>query len=828
MAVPGMAATPPLPAPLVAAVIAAWPLAAVRLRRPAAGGSAVAALLLLALAAGAGWRRDLASRPAVTAPDRWSPAHRVTWEGPLALRVTGWPRRRGDRWRVPARIVAVGDGERRPDTPAAVVPTPRPGEGVLLAGAGPEPQPGQRLLGRVRLSPPRGPALPGGFSSRRFLLGRAVAWDGRLRSGWAAPARRDALERWLAGDLAAARRAVRRTLARLLPPREAALDAGVLLGVRDGDGEERRRWTDLGLGHLFAVSGLHVGLLAVIVLRLAGTAGRRPGWRLALLAGLLLPFLALTGAAASTTRAVGMVLLLALAGVAGRDADVLRLLGLLLWANWVVRPAAVLDAGLQLSYLAVAGIVLTHRLTRRLTAGTGRRRWRPVEAAAVTLGAQWGTLPVVAGAFGWLHAAAPLLNLVAVPLFGLVVWAAALALLAAAAGGVAPVGSPWRIVWEHAARDLAAWNWLGWRLLGAGVGWWRAQTAALTVGLPPWGVGRWGVYLLASGGLAALGRWGGGPGRDRGVGGKRRRLALPLALAVATALPPALGAWRAPGRMTVLQLDVGQGDAALFRFPGGDAVLVDAGPPGGSGVPPLARVLEPWCRRHGVRHLAGVVLTHDHADHTGGAGWLARRLPPRWWWLGGRCAADSGLRRRLVAGRPVVPRAGDLLHAAGGWTLACVALDTARPRENDRSLVVELRGPATGGLWTADLETTAEELLLPGRPLPVLKAGHHGSRTSSGPALLAARRPRLVLVSCGVANRYGHPSHGPFTAGDTLPVARTDLDGSILLAWDAGGALRWRTARGGGGALPARPGAPAAPLDTGGGPAYRAAGERPP
>jgi competence protein ComEC len=95
---------------------------------------------------------------------------------------------------------------------------------------------------------------------------------------------------------------------------------------------------------------------------------------------------------------------------------------------------------------------------------------------------------------------------------------------------------------------------------------------------------------------------------------------------------------------------------------------------------------------------------------------------------------------------------------------------------------------------TGDLERGGERRLQEAGLLPrdaaVWKAGHHGSATSGTAALLEVVRPRLVLISCGVENRHGHPSHGPYTvAADSLAILRTDLDGSIHLRWDEAGGL---------------------------------------
>jgi len=731
------------------------------------------------------------------AANRWSPSSRQTTALAADLRLTSWPRQHPDGWTGSAVITALAAGAVSQDDDRL----PERGELVLLRGEGAAPTLWSRHQGLLEVSRPRPLATPGGFAEDRFLAGRGITWRGRFASS--APERRATTVRVPPDrDLAARagvvcanlRACLVRSLRRLLPPPEASLAASVLLGEKDERSRAiREPFAILGLAHLFAVSGLHVGILLAMLLGATRLLTLPAACRLGLLMPTLLLYVVLTGMPGSVCRAVGLALLVLLAPVAGRRSDTLHLLGLLAWMNYCWLPTSLLDTGTRLSYLAAVGIVAVSRQTAWLRERLPRPSRPFASGLLVTLAAQWFTMPEIMASFGWISVFGPVANLVAVPVFGLAVWCCVLAL-----AGDAVV--PWL------AEAAAATGWLLFRLLAAGAGILADLGRSWCWAGPPFGPLRLGIFVLVSAGyLLLLAR------AARGAVRARRHM-VPAGvgvLVITIALVPA-GRFAGGGRMSAVQFDVSQGDCALLVFPDRQAVVIDTGPPGRS-ASALAFAVVPWLRREGIDGVAAVVLSHGHADHTGGAFDLAAATRVQCWYVGGhadpgpvRCA-DGAVGRRL--------HPGDRLHESGGWSLTCLAASVDVPPgtgENNLSVVVGLhREGRLVAVWSGDLEAAGEHRLLareadgPDEAVQLWKAGHHGSRTSGTRPFLDWLRPRLVAVSCGVENRFDHPSHGPYTVGeDTIPMLRTDLDGSLLFRWGADGTLHWRTARGSAGSLP--------------------------
>ena len=462
------------------------------------------------------------------------------------------------------------------------------------------------------------------------------------------------------GALDSARRRAETGVDAGLDPAGAELLRGMVLGEDEHiDPGVRQDFRDSGLAHLLAVSGQNVVLLAALALPLLALAGL--GVRARLLGLLLLTalYVPLAGAGPALQRAGVMGAAGIAATAASRPASGAYALLLAAAVTLAANPRAAGDPGWQLSFAAVAGIIVLAPPLRRGFASAldalrpssapepGRIRVAASRAAvdgvAMSVAATITTAPLLALHFGRVPLAGLPANLLALPAVA-PVWAgdhqgrrrsacepgpargAACGRggVRARMGGRGAARLP--LLGGAGVRRSARRSGRSPRAIAADPGhgvWPPAGRLGRGLAPPPWR----GPCPGGGGRLAAP-----APNEARGRrGGGRRRTP---ARHRTPAAPP-----RPPRVLTVRFLDVGQGDATLIQVPSGAAILFDAGPPEAS----AWRLL----RRAGVRRLAAVVATHPSRDHHGGLVDVLHRFP-----------VDVVLRRRRRHPRPGLPGGG--------------------------------------------------------------------------------------------------------------------------------------------------------------------------
>ena len=637
---------------------------------------------------------------------------------------------------------------------------------------------GMEITTPVQLTHPDPPRNPGAFDYRGYLhrQGIHLLGEGNLRD-----LRIVSDDFSFRGQLDRLRERLEERLDHLYPLNHAGLMKGMLLGDRKAVPPEMEEdFRSLGLVHLLAISGLHVGVFVGClygILTWSGLTREKASW----VCLLSLPLYGLlTGAGAPVIRAAVMAGMGLLAVILNRWKDSLSFFGLaalmMLWWN----PYQVMEPGFQLSF-AVTGalLVATGPLSRRIPTSWPRFN----QLMAVTLIAEVASFPLLIYHFHEFPTLSFAVNGIIVPVMTALV--IPLGMLSLGLGmlhvnfGFWPawVASKLLSGMESLLAFPASWTWfrIPW---SPPSGWWMAAYTATV------------LYLFWA--------WSGG-GLRRARHGKVSWI---LVIVVVIGSLPGGGGGEQELRITFI--DVGQGDATLIETPGGQVILVDGG-----GTLPWQKepwqkrrkefevgreVLLPYLKYRGIHQVDWMVMTHGDADHIGGlqavveeltvAKVLRNPLPP------GTDLEEKLLGRLFRQGIPVyISEPGTSWEPEPGIRLQVLhpPLTDSKPEsDNDASVVLLLTAYGHSVLLPGDLEEWGEQQILDHWQLPridVLKVGHHGSRTSTGEKWLETLRPQEAIISAGRENRFGHPApevvdrlkaHG-------VRIWRTDRHGAIIL-----------------------------------------------
>ena len=603
------------------------------------------------------------------------------------------------------------------------------------------PLPGERIEVYGKISPVEAPRNEGVFDFRLYyrtisVHGSMYGTSFRVIGGEPKPFARGLQElRLRMGDI----------LDQLLPPQDAGIYRALLTGDKSAMDEDiRSLYQENGIAHILAVSGLHLSILGLGVYELLRRFGRSKAASGSVAALLIISYGILTGCSGSALRAVLMLLLRFLAAAVGRSYDMLTAMAaaalFLLWKE----PFMLFSAGFQLSFLAVLAIGLRHALPAP--------KHPLLEGLWLSFYLQLLTLPVILFHYFRFPLYGIFLNLIVLPLMGCVIYSGVFGVglfgLSEKLATIAVGGGHWILrLYTLLCTHCAALPYSS-LLLG------RPSMHSILLYYTALGFVTWALaerHAAERSGLATC------------------RLPLPcivLPLLLSMLCLPA----KQPQGLEITALDVGQGDGFILRNQG-LVMSVDGGSTSDQRLG--ENVLVPYLESQGIEHIDLALITHCDADHYSGIQYLLEEakmtigelLLPR---VAMQDARYDAL-RDAAAARDVRIRyfgQGDCIDLGeveirGYYPAGTERLEAA----NDHSIGMLLRAPDFQMLFTGDMDEDCERQMLAslweanaGYPkIDVLKAGHHGSHTSSSEALLAALRPDYAILSYGVGNDYGHP-----------------------------------------------------------------------
>ena len=597
-----------------------------------------------------------------------------------------------------------------------------------------------------------------------------------------------------------------RTLSEALPEPQASLAQGIILGIRGNIPPSLKAdFASTGTSHLLAISGLHLGIMAGIILSLGiWLFGRRRNVHIWLALGAIWLYAVITGMHPPVLRAAIMVSLFLAAGLLGRQRSAITALTFAAAIMVGFSPYILGDASFQLSFLAMAGLIFLFPPLQSLTRRGIKNEQCGIAASiavfaadsfSVTLAAIIAIWPVVAYYFGIISFASPLATFLALPVLPAIIVTGVIT------GGLGLV----------ALGAAQAFGWLAWLF--------TSYIVAIVSGLAGYfpthaEVGSistfwiW-IYYVA---LAAViwlinhhnksrdplheasARKGADAGQPASLISRLPTKWIIPPLLVIAILVSCTAATMPDDKLHVSFLNVGQGDAILIQK-GNQQILVDGGPSPQSLSLQLGKQMPFWDRTIDL-----MILTHPHEDHLSGQVEVLRRFRVEQVlyadidydsslydeWL--KLVDEKNIKNVKAISGQQIKLDGAVIEVLNPQTTCLTG--TASDIDNN-GVVLRLEKDSISFLLTADIGQEAEFQLITDRAelsSYILKIAHHGSANSTTPEFLDVVSPQLAVISAGDGNRFGHP------ADETLErlmekikperIYRTDRDGTIEFTTD--------------------------------------------
>lgn len=521
-----------------------------------------------------------------------------------------------------------------------------------------------------------------------------------------------------------------------------AILSAMLLGEKgDMEPEAKELYQKNGIGHILAISGLHISFIGLGIYRIIRRAGL--GYILSGVSAILVLSLyaLMIGFSVSVIRAYIMLLFRIGADMTGRVYDMLTALMVAAAITVGIQPLYLMDASFLLSYGAILGILFVLPMLEKILPC----RWRLLSGLWASLAINIMLFPILLWFYYEIPTYSILLNLIVVPLTSVLL---GIGMLGCFMGFMVwPLGNFCLYICRFILYVFEVLN-----RAGSKLPYWR-----MVMGRPEF----WQIvvyYFVLVLGILVIER-----SRKR----KQRKIVFGIVCA-GVSFAVFLMSYRPTGNVTVTMLDVGQGDSIFLRGPEGNTYLIDGG---SSDVGNVGEYhMEPFLKSQGVGVLDYVFVTHGDTDHCSGIEEMLKRqdvgveirrlvLPSNW----EQDDALTELARVAQKNRvPVVMIESGECITEGHLQLECIqpgALEHhLSGNEGSLVLAVEFRGFSM--LCTGDVEAEGENVLvrrLQGKNYTVLKVAHHGSKYSSSKAFLQVAQPKIAIISAGENNSYGHP-----------------------------------------------------------------------
>lgn len=565
---------------------------------------------------------------------------------------------------------------------------------------------------------------------------------------------------------------IKEKLLQVFPLKEGNMLLAVLLGEKDLlDNQQQRIYRETGIAHIFAVSGLHVGIIFVVMNKIFSRL--RTAFRTPILLCFLWSYATITGFSPSVMRATVLISLLAAAPILNRKYDSLSAIGTAAFLFLSINPMLLLHIGFQLSFAAALSIALLYLpIYKRIN--TIPKALRQLLAASVA--AQLGTMPIIAYHFNLVSSVAILLNIPIVWIIGYLV----------PFGFVAIILSYICIPIARLAGKLIL------LLIGSinGLTQWAHQIPYAYLQVVSPSIFFMVIYYL----LLYVSAVNSTYFSKENHCIRKKAVLLLISIYISGSLLMAV----IPKDKEILFVDVGQGDCTLIRTARGKNILIDGGGNFGKmieGEEPVDQFLVEFLLKNRISKIHMMILSHPHGDHMGGLIEVVRKMP-----VETLVVSKDVLQRKewIPLQKSAREKCIQVVYAEQGHQISVedavwfhvlspgkALLHGSRDDTNNNSLVVLLEYDGRRILFTGDIEEAMEGLILqqyPVTPIDVLKIAHHGSRFSTTEDFLDRFPPKIAVIQVG-KNSFGHPH--PLVIerlrNRNIEIYRNDQQGAIKM-----------------------------------------------
>lgn len=621
---------------------------------------------------------------------------------------------------------------------------------------------GRTYLVQGDLTAPLPPAHAYAFSMEKYLISKGARGIFEV-SNWTFIEEKKSIRSFLAKQ----RHSMKKHIETTLPESLVAEAQALLIGSQDQvDHELQRAYQKLGITHLFAISGLHVALVSWLFFEGLLRIGVRKEMATIVLLIILPIYGVLAGGAPSVWRAVSVVELIMLMRYARWQISIDDALAISFLCFVLLEPGVIYQIGFQLSYLATVSLVYSGVILRLST------NWL-IRSFLITFVCQLLVYPLLLHHFYEISISSFLANIIFVPLFSFVILPLNIAMFV-----ITILSMPVAKVLFAGYEPLRIW----------------LTTFILYVQELPfqlWSPGKPAIWLICVALISVLAGFYFIEIKHYG------KFAVVIFIpAICIHLLPMLF-----NETKLTFLNVGQGDCTVIELPFRRAVyVIDSGgllrfeqelwKTSESPYEVGRQVVVPFLKGKGIRDVDIFIVTHADADHVEGAEEILQEINMHEIHLTPGSMDKPVMRDLLMeAKKRKVPVKEKIQGTA--WRIGRTSFYYLWPRDtlyegNDDSIVLYMQQGSFRALLTGDLEEHGEQELIhlynkQLADMTLLKAGHHGSKTSSIEPFVELLRPELTIFSAGLNNRYGHPHDEVVErfASRNLPILTTGIDGTI-------------------------------------------------